>query len=370
MTNQYTVDGEFENSNETNLNNKYENAMDSVDVIDKDKPMLSFEQIKDRFNDLISQNNDISGEISSNIKLIDINEDSADMVANTIHEIEMACNKKSMTEKMVNLLPNVVKKKVNHMRKHTDIAINKQKSVAELASKHFDTLSEKRDGLTANLESIYKIRDKLDVSTEQLSDMQGDLKTRILYLEEASNVKGKAADSRIEQLKAKEMIVQVQSQYLTQKDLENQINVVQYVAEQLVESINAALPSIKSNFIDQISINAGLNQMKELKESVDMTRRMTLELQQQAFNDTKEIMSEISKSGVGFTEEEMNMIEKLNKEKQVFQNKMRSDFYKNEDTKTKQIKRLNKMIEEQESFFSPKSIVQQNELLENDQKNN
>ena len=154
--------------------------------------------------------------------------------------------------------------------------------------------------------------------------MQGDLKTRILYLEEASNVKGKAADSRIEQLKAKEMIVQVQSQYLTQKDLENQINVVQYVAEQLVESINAALPSIKSNFIDQISINAGLNQMKELKESVDMTRRMTLELQQQAFNDTKEIMSEISKSGVGFTEEEMNMIEKLNKEKQVFQNKMTS----------------------------------------------
>lgn len=312
---------------------------------------VNSEQIRQRYDEIIKQNSEFSSTVADKIKLMDINEESADLVANTIREIEAACNRKSFGEKVTNMLPAPIRNATNRMRKNTEVNLHKQRSVTDLATRHFDALNEKKTNLTDSLQHIYVIRDKLEQSTQELGKMEQVLIGHIEDVTEQTNQVGNAAEARIEKLKSKEMTIQVQSQILTQRDLMSQIDAVQYVAEQVVDSITHTLPTIKANFIDQVSITAGLKNMRDLKDSIDKTRNMTLTLQEHTFKDMKDIMSEIHQNGMGYTEEEMKRIEKLQKQRQDFHASMNDNFTQSDKNKTHQIKRLSRMMAEQNSFL-------------------
>ncbi len=312
---------------------------------------VNSDQIRKRYDEIIQQNSEFSSTLADKIKLMDINEESADLVANTIREIEHACNKRSFGEKITNMLPAPIRNATNKMRTNTEVGLHKQRTVTELAQRHFDALNEKKTNLTESLEQIYVIRDKLEQSTQELGKMEQVLIGHIDEVQEETNNVGNAAGARMEMLKSKEMTIQVQSQILTQRDLISQIDAVQYVAEQVTESITHTLPTIKANFIDQVSITAGLKNMRDLKDSIDKTRNMTLTLQENTFKDMKDIMGEIHKNGMGYTEAEMKRIEDLQKERQRFHASMNDNFTKSDESKTKQIKRLSRMMAEQNSFL-------------------
>lgn len=308
-------------------------------------------QIRQRYDEIIQQNSEFSSTLADKIKLMDINEESADLVANTIREIEHACNKQSFGEKVTNMLPAPIRNATKKMRSNAEVGLHKQRTVTELAQRHFDALNEKKTNLTESLEQIYVIRDKLEQSTQELGKMEQVLIGHIDDVSQETNNVGNSANARMEVLKSKEMTIQVQSQILTQRDLISQIDAVQYVAEQVTESITHTLPTIKANFIDQVSITAGLKNMRDLKDSIDKTRNMTLTLQENTFKDMKDIMGEIHKNGMGYTEEEMKRINNLQKERQRFHASMNDNFTKSEENKTKQIKRLSRMMAEQKSFL-------------------
>ncbi len=312
---------------------------------------VSSDQIRQRYDEIIKQNSEFSSTLADKIKLMDINEESADLVANTIREIEHACNKQSFGEKMTNMLPAPIRNATKKMRSSAEVGLHKQRTVTELAQRHFDALNEKKTNLTESLGQIYVIRDKLVQSTEELGKMEQLLIGHTKEVKKETNIEGNSANARMEMLKSKEMTIQVQSQILTQRDLISQIDAVQYVAEQVTESITHTLPTIKANFIDQVSITAGLKNMRDLKDSIDKTRNMTLTLQENTFKDMKDIMGEIHKNGMGYTEAEMKRIEDLQKERQRFHASMNDNFTKSDESKTKQIKRLSRMMAEQNSFL-------------------
>uniref|UniRef100_UPI001444677C hypothetical protein n=1 Tax=Candidatus Ulvibacter alkanivorans TaxID=2267620 RepID=UPI001444677C len=312
---------------------------------------VSSDQIRQRYDEIIKQNSEFSSTLADKIKLMDINEESADLVANTIREIEHACNKQSFGEKMTNMLPAPIRNATKKMRSSAEVGLHKQRTVTELAQRHFDALNEKKTNLTESLGQIYVIRDKLVQSTEELGKMEQLLIGHTKEVKKETNIEGNSANARMEMLKSKEMTIQVQSQILTQRDLISQIDAVQYVAEQVTESITHTLPTIKANFIDQISITAGLKNMRDLKDSIDKTRNMTLTLQENTFKDMKGIMEEIHKNGMGYTDSEMKRIDDLQKERQRFHASMNDNFTKSDEIKTKQIKRLSRMMAEQNSFL-------------------
>jgi hypothetical protein len=331
---------------------------------------VSSDQIRKRYDEIIKQNSEFSSTLADKIKLMDINEESADLVANTIREIEHACNKKSFGEKITNMLPAPIRNATNKMRSNAEVGLHKQRTVTELAQRHFDALNEKKTNLTESLEQIYVIRDKLEQSTQELGKMEQVLIGHIDEVKEETNNAGNAASARMEMLKSKEMTIQVQSQILTQRDLISQIDAVQYVAEQVTESITHTLPTIKANFIDQVSITAGLKNMRDLKDSIDKTRNMTLTLQENTFKDMKDIMGEIHKSGMGYTEEEMKRIENLQKERQRFHASMNDNFTKSDESKTKQIKRLSRMMAEQNTFLGMSETHQLEEQRKQESQDN
>jgi hypothetical protein len=324
-------------------------------------------QMRERYDDIIKQNTELSNRAAENIKLMDIDEDSANLVANTIREIETACNKKSIGDKITDMLPAPVRNATNKMRKNTEVSIHKQRTVTELATRHFDALNEKKNNLTENLGHIYVIRDKLEQSTQELGKMEQVLIGHISEVDKKTNEIGNAAEARLEKLKSKEMTIQVQSQILTQRDLVNQIDAVQYVAEQVVDSINNTLPSIKSNFIDQVSITSGLKHMRDLKESVDKTREMVISLQENTFKDMEQIMTEIHKDGMGHTKEDMDRIERLHKKRIAFHNSMNNNFSQNDKDKNSQIKRLSRMMTEQNYFLENSETHKLKEEAKQDQ---
>lgn len=331
---------------------------------------VSSDQIRKRYDEIIKQNSEFSSTLADKIKLMDINEESADLVANTIREIEHACNKKSFGEKITNMLPAPIRNATNKMRSNAEVGLHKQRTVTELAQRHFDALNEKKTKLTESLEQIYVIRDKLEQSTQELGKMEQVLIGHIDEVKEETNNAGNAASARMEMLKSKEMTIQVQSQILTQRDLISQIDAVQYVAEQVTESITHTLPTIKANFIDQVSITAGLKNMRDLKDSIDKTRNMTLTLQENTFKDMKDIMGEIHKNGMGYTEAEMKRIEDLQKERQRFHASMNDNFTKSDESKTKQIKRLSRMMAEQNSFLGMSETHQLEEQRKQENQDN
>lgn len=331
---------------------------------------VNSDQIRQRYDEIIKQNSEFSSTLADKIKLMDINEESADLVANTIREIEHACNKQSFGEKVTNMLPAPIRNATKKMRSNAEVGLHKQRTVTELAQRHFDALNEKKINLTDSLEQIYVIRDKLEQSTQELGKMEQVLIGHIDDVSQETNNVGNSANARMEVLKSKEMTIQVQSQILTQRDLISQIDAVQYVAEQVTESITHTLPTIKANFIDQVSITAGLKNMRDLKDSIDKTRNMTLTLQENTFKDMKDIMGEIHKSGMGYTEEEMKRIENLQKERQRFHASMNDNFTKSDESKTKQIKRLSRMMAEQNTFLGMSETHQLEEQRKQENQDN
>lgn len=318
-----------------------------------EEPTTSLEDIQKQFDDIMAQSGKASQEISSKIQLMDLNEESSDLVADTLLEIESVCNKRSFGDKMIGLLPSPIAKKVRDIKAETSRELLKQKSVAQVAQRHFEILEDKKYTLVDNLESMYLIREKLEQSSGILKNMTGQIDANLTLLNGA-----KDADSRKNILKGKELMVQVQSQITSQVGLIDQIDTVDFVAQAVVDNINQALPAIKSNFIDQVSITAGLNNLRDLKESVDKTREMTITMSEQTFRESKNVLSQIMDEGIGLSEKDIDRLEKLEKEKSEFRTKVSNQLVNKSKMLDTRIKKLNTMIQNQESTLSNDSLAE------------
>lgn len=315
------------------------------------KPTLSLEDIQKEFDDIMAQSSKASIEISSKIQLMDLNEESSDLVTDTLLEIESVCNQKSFGEKVIAFLPSPIAKKVRDIKTETNRELMKQKSVAQIAQRHFDILEEKKNTLVENLGSMYMIREKLEQSSLLLTQMTDNIDANLTSLNGAND-----ADSRKNILKGKELMVQVQSQITSQVGLIDQIDTVDFVAQAVVDNINQALPAIKSNFIDQVSITAGLNNLRDLKESVDKTREMTITMSEQTFKESKNVLSQIMEEGIGLSEKDINRLEKLEKEKSEFRAKVSSQLIDKSKMLDDRIKKLNTMIQNQNATLSNEAL--------------
>lgn len=317
----------------------------------KEKPTISLSEIQQEFDEIMAQSSKASIDISSKIQLMDLNEESSDLVTDTLLEIESVCNQKTFGEKVISFLPSPIAKKVRDIKTETNREIMKQKSVAQIAQRHFDLLEDKKNTLVDNLSSMYMIREKLEQSSNILTLMTGNIDANLTLLNGE-----KDADSRKNILKGKELMVQVQSQITSQVGLIDQIDTVDFVAQAVIDNINQALPAIKSNFIDQVSITAGLNNLRDLKESVDKTREMTITMSEQTFKESKNVLSQIMEEGIGLSEKDINRLEKLEKEKSEFRAKVSSQLIDKSKMLDDRIKKLNTMIQNQNSTLSNESL--------------
>jgi hypothetical protein len=341
-----------------NIDTFKENKLDEIikeqDIKLTDKPsdlsFISFEIIEQQYKDHIEQSAKISGTLAQHISMADLS--SSDQVVNSLMEIEAICNKKTMIEKTTTaLLPKFVNDRLLKYTKNIEKEMIKSKNVAEVATHHFNALSDKRDYLTKNLGSIYEIRDKLIQSDEILDNIKINVHNNLLILN------GKIdASSKKDLLRGKEMMVQISSQILAGKDLIGQIDGVDHIAGLVLDNINQTLPSIKNNFIDQISISVGLNTLKNLKDSVSKTKEMTLRMQETAFEDMQLITNEIIDEGIGYSDSDMDRIRKLEAKKQKYNKEIANKLVNESKRLDKKIKEINELTENKKSAFSSENL--------------
>ena len=272
--------------------------------------MSTIESIRTKYNDIIEQNSGISSHIAQNIQMSDLGEETGDMITSAMLEIEDEARKRTIGERMVNLLPARIAKHINSGVATVERAKMKNSNIATVATKHFDMLSERRDSVKSNIMNLYDIHAKLTQSRELLEGLSGELSDGLSELSDNETITAKK-----DILVGKELSVQVASQIAVQNDLINQLDMVDFTANIVLDTINQTLPDIKANFIDQISISTALENLKNFKDSVDNTRQMTLSLQEETFKNTEHIMLAIAEQGVGLQEADILRMEKLNEAK-------------------------------------------------------
>jgi Zn-dependent oligopeptidase len=157
-------------------------------------------------------------------------------------------------------------------------------------------------------------------------------------------------------LTGKELSVQVESQIAVQNDLINQLEMVDFTAGVVLDTINQTLPDIKANFIDQISISTSLENLKNFKDSVDATRKMTITLQEETFENTQEIMLSIAEQGVGLQEADLVRMEKLAEKKAALGKKVSTKLIDNSRQLDEHLVRIKDMNAKNVSSFDHMAI--------------
>ena len=304
------------------------------------------DNIRERYTDLINQSANISQNIAEKIQMADLADGTTELVTKALVDVEKACSKETFGEKCVSLLPALLSDKIQSKMDHIDRINIKNSNIAEVATRHFDTLSSRRDTVKANIMALYDIREKLDQSQELLIAIKDDLTAGMEELKLDNS-----AASRKDLLVCKELSIQIASQVAVQMDLTNQLDMVDFTAEMVLDTINQTLPDLKSNFIDQISITTALENLKTFKDSVDRTRQMTIGLQEQTFENTKRIMTDITDQGVGLKKVDIIRLEKLNDEKQKLGKNISQTLVKNSLEMDDNLERINKMIDNTKSSF-------------------
>lgn len=221
---------------------------------------MKSESARSRYSELINENADISERFAKNIEMASLDDDTANMISSALLEVQKACGKRTLTEKCVEKLPAVIGNRIQGMMDHTTLTNMRHKNVAEIAAKHFKTLSEKRDSVRDNVSTLYDIEEKLHTSINLFKDLQDDVAADIEELKTKND-----SQSKKDLLICKEISINIASQIAVQSDLVNQVEMVLFTGDMILDTLNQTLPGLKSNFIDQLSITTALDNMKRLK---------------------------------------------------------------------------------------------------------
>lgn len=297
------------------------------------------ETIKAKYSDIITQNSSISSDIAEKIKMIDLSDNTHELVTQALIDVEKACSQQSTGEKIVSYLPTFIGDRIlSYMDKINRLQI-KHSNIAEVSTRHFEILSKRRDSVKDNVMSLYDIKGKLQQSIVILSSLKQELEVGVVDF-----IDSDAPQDKKELLVCKELNIQISSQIAIQQDLINQLDMVDYTACMILDTINQTLPDLQANFIDQISITTTLDNLKKFKDSVDRTRDMIISLQEETFVNTSQLIQDITNNGIGMSKNDVMRLEKLNTQKIALNQKMTQNLIRNSKEMDENLKRLDKLI--------------------------
>lgn len=255
---------------------------------------VDFEQLMQNYQSITAQSNEYSSKIAETIHVSDLSEKSIEMLDETISTLDKMHHERTWQEKLVMKIP--FKGARDAIGNALDVAerqSQRNSSVKDFAQAHFDELSKKQDFVNNNRISIDQIGSKLKDQDVILSEMLNQAKGALEYMSETGE------GSKHDEIRGKQLVTRISNQLIQQRELVEQTMMYEGIAAAVSESIESALPQIKNEFIDQVSVTSSLRNLKVLQDSVKKTQEIILNLKADGLQEMNNILEEYEKEGVG-----------------------------------------------------------------------
>ncbi len=281
---------------------------DRIDLEEVESKMYDLDNIKSRFDSMVSQSETHGNSITETIRISDLDADSENLLVDGLADINDLSNHRSWGERLVALIPSESVQKSMSERLHIASKVqSRNKNVKEFAEAYFDRIKSKQDEVDSNRGSIDEIRRKLVQSDEMAMVMLNEARSCVKYIE-------KEGGTKHDEIKAKQLVVSIGNQLAEQKTIQEQAELFESLASVISDQISDTLPQVREQFINQTAINASLGNLVDYKKGVDSAQLLLKKMQGQVLDKTTTVVAEFNKTGLGASKE-MLEIEADNKKK-------------------------------------------------------
>ena len=156
-------------------------------------------------------------------------------------------------------------------------------SVRDLAEKLFGSLESKKDTIESTTISIMTIEEAREINLVEMNKMLGAV----------NEIIDSPDTSPKELFQAKNMLIQVEEAIMQSQTKVDQVSTILEVAQASTYQITSLLPSIKSNFLDDMAINAGLQHLLQYKSMYDATVNLVNDIQETNADKINETMLDV-----------------------------------------------------------------------------
>lgn len=322
-----------------NTNSQFENRAYTSRSHDVDE-LLS------KFNSITEQSDAHSNKIAEKIRIHELGEDSTNLLLETTSGLEKLHNSKSTLEKTVDLIPiPFIKRKLGDAINVAEKEANRNRTVRDYAERHFNILKDKKNHVNENRIAVDEIAQKLIESNNLLNQIRDDAMENLEYMKE-NDIHDKATE-----IKTKELILNVGDQIISQRDILEQSYMFESIASVISEKINATLPLLKTQMTDQVSVTASLKALSDYKNSIEQTKDMVLQMQQNSLKEMNSIMDDHKANGLGETKRQAEMRRQNEKIIDDIRNKNRELKNSYEDSLNKRMQEVTRKVERSNEIF-------------------
>lgn len=313
---------------------------------------VDIDMLQKNFDDMVEQSAEHSNKISESISIDELGAKSSEILIEGTSKLMQLSSKKTFSEKMLSLVPStVVRKKLEQGFKVAEKERRRNQSVSDFATAHFDHLNNLRNQVNQNRASVDEISRKLHQSNEMLLDMKEQADEGLQYILENGESKDK-------EIKAKSLVISITNQIISQEDIREQAELFEQYSSVVSDDITSALPVIKDQFLNQVSVSGSLKNLVHFKDAFEQTEDMLSILKKNSLEETLSHIETYQAHGLRHNPER----DKRKKENEIILSKIRDRASKFEDHKDKSTskdlkeiqnnfeknERLQKLLEERE----------------------
>lgn len=256
--------------------------------------MADLNQIKDNYESILKQSKEFSNEIADTIHIQDLGDESVQMLEETITDLSRLQHQKTLPEKIVNYLPSkTLREKAGNVLNVAEKQLKRNQTVKDFATRHFKELQNKQEYVDKNRISVDKIKQGLAEQSVHLTEMLNQAKGTLQYMEETGE------HDLSTEIQGKQLVTRISQQLVSQSEIIEQTLIYESIASVVSEHIEATLPQIQNQFIDQVSVTSSLKNLKDLQDSVQKTKELVLDLKTEGLKEMDDILDSYEKEGIG-----------------------------------------------------------------------
>ena len=288
---------------------------------------VTIQDLESSFEEFTKVSRDEGKAISKNISMLQL-DTVRDSIAESIMTIEGMVNR----EDKVGILGKFgITKWISKGKAKLDEESMKNGKMTETIDRLFKSMSDKQDNIMKVMESLYQIKEKL----------QNEMHIILRQQQEAAPL---AQEDSFVGMKARNILVQLQKTVLKTKERIETIDATLKAAEASSMQISAMMPALQGELVTELSIQAGLQELKEYKETFDATMNMIEEINSINQETVGNVLSAVVELSISTGGTEVARIEK----NQEMRNNLR----------TKLAKTLEERRQEQEQAIERLKVLQ------------
>lgn len=268
------------------------------EIKDKNLKAVDFDKLLGKYDDIQKQSKKCSEEITDKILISDLSKNSTKLLDEQVLTLNKMHKDKSVAEKLLGWVPEgKVHDKLGGVLQVAKKQVQRNQTVKEFATSYFDDLEKKQATLNQNRIAISSVYSKLEEHSGILGEILEEAVGGLKHMSETNTL-----DKRSE-INGKQLVARVTKQISSQQEIMKESQIFEGLAGIVSDKIEATLPQIREQFVDQVAITQSLESLKDLMDSTSNAETLMSDLKTEGLNDMKKILTACQKDGLGETKE-------------------------------------------------------------------